>query len=203
MLTDSLRSNGKRDFWFLQLLMLWVQERLYDAIKQAALHLKDFLSCALSPPGSDEQGLQPWESVSRSSGIPHWKGCLYAIRLSIPIVVIRQFLTEWGCPYLPNKQWDLIYLEPYRSSWNNSFLPMPLLITRWHFNGCLPPLVSFDGTGPLQPELWKALAAMAPVIIHRSLNEQRYIVWACVLSPYAFLLARNQSDLEIFKRETV
>ena len=80
---------------------------------------------------------------------------------------------------------------------------MPLVITRWHANGWVPPLVSFDGMGPMQPELWKALAAMAPVILHRLLNEQRYIVWACAHSLYAFLLARNQSDLEVPEGETV
>ena len=80
---------------------------------------------------------------------------------------------------------------------------MPLVITRWHVNGWVPPLVSFDGTGPMQPELWNALAAMAPVILHRPLNEQRYIVRACLHSPYAFLLARNQSDLEVSEEETV
>ena len=42
--------------------------------------------------------------------------------------------------------------------------------------------------------LWRALAAMAPVTLHRPLKEQRYIVWACIHSPYAFLLAKNQSD---------
>ena len=47
------------------------------------------------------------------------------------------------------------------------------------------------------------LAAIAPVILHRPLNEQRYIVQACVHSPYAFLLDRNQSDLEVFEGETV
>ena len=46
MLTDSQRSNVKRDFWSLQLLMLGVQEKLYDAIKQADPYLKDFLSSA-------------------------------------------------------------------------------------------------------------------------------------------------------------
>ena len=71
MLTDSLRSNGKRDFWSLQLLMLGVQEKLYDAIRQAAPHLKGFLSCALPFPDSDEQGLQAWESISRISDFPH------------------------------------------------------------------------------------------------------------------------------------
>ena len=55
----------------------------------------------------------------------------------------------------------------------------------------------------MEPELWKALAAMAPVILHRPLNEQRYIVRACMHSPYAFLLARNQSDLEVSEGETV
>ena len=44
---------------------------------------------------------------------------------------------------------------------------------------------------------------MAPVILHRPLNEQRYIVQACIHSPYAFLLARNQSDLEVSEGETV
>ena len=44
---------------------------------------------------------------------------------------------------------------------------------------------------------------MAPVILHRPLNEQRYIVWACVHSPYAFLLAKNQNELGVFEGETV
>ena len=88
MLTDSPRSNGKRDFWSLQLLMLGAREKLYDAIKHAAPHLKDFPNCALPPPDSDEQRLQAWESISRISGFPRWKKCMYAIKLSIPIVAI-------------------------------------------------------------------------------------------------------------------
>ena len=59
MLTDSLRSDGKRDFWSLQLLMPGAQERLFDALKNAAPHLNDYLSCALPTPESDEQGLHP------------------------------------------------------------------------------------------------------------------------------------------------
>ena len=55
----------------------------------------------------------------------------------------------------------------------------------------------------MQPELWRALAAMAPVILHRPLNEQRYIVRVCIHSPYAFLLARNRNDLGVFEGETV
>ena len=82
-----------RDFWSLQLLMQGAQEKLYDAIKQAAPNLKDFLSCALPPSDSDEQGLQAWESISRISGFPRWKECMYTIKLSIPIVATRHFLT--------------------------------------------------------------------------------------------------------------
>ena len=55
----------------------------------------------------------------------------------------------------------------------------------------------------MQPKLWRTLAAMAPVTLHRPLNEQRYIVQACIHSSYAFLLAKNQSDLRVFKRKTV
>ena len=57
--------------------------------------------------------------------------------------------------------------------------------------------------GPMQPELWRTLAAMAPGTVHRPLNEQRYIVRACVHSPYAFLLARSQNDLGVLEGETV
>jgi len=128
---------------------------------------------------------------------------MYALNISIPIVATRHFLTEWGCPYLSDQRLNLIFEEPYRSIWNDSFIPYSLAITRWHVNGWVPPLVSFSGTGPMQPELWRALAAMAPVTSHRPLNEQRYIVWACVHSPYAFLLARNRNDLEVFEGETV
>jgi len=46
--------RGKRDFWSLELLMPGAQERQCYTIKQAAPHLKDFLSCALPPPDSDE-----------------------------------------------------------------------------------------------------------------------------------------------------
>ena len=73
MLTDSPRSDGKRDFWSLQLLMPGAQERLFDAFKKAAPHLKDYPSCALPTLDSDEQGLQAWESISRISGFPRWK----------------------------------------------------------------------------------------------------------------------------------
>ena len=55
----------------------------------------------------------------------------------------------------------------------------------------------------MQPELWRVLAAMAPVTLHRPLNEQRHIVRACMHSPYAFLLARSQNDLGVFEGETV
>ena len=96
MLTDSLRSNGKRDFWSLQLLMLGAQERLFDALKKATPHLKDYPSCALPTLDSDEQGLKVWESISRTSGFPRWKECLYALRSPIPIVATRHFLIEWG-----------------------------------------------------------------------------------------------------------
>ena len=103
MLTDSPRSNGKRDFWSLQLLMPGAQERLFDALKKAAPHLKDYPSCALPTSDSDEQGLQAWESISRISGFPRWKECMYTIKLSIPIVATRHFLTKWGCPYLSDQ----------------------------------------------------------------------------------------------------
>ena len=103
MLTDSLRSDGKRDFWSLQLLMPGAQERLFDALKKAAPHLKDYPSCAVPTSDSDEQGLQAWESISRISGFPRWKECMYAIKLSIPIAATKHFLTEWGCPYLSNQ----------------------------------------------------------------------------------------------------
>ena len=73
----------------------------------------------------------------------------------------------------------------------------------WHVNGWVSPLVSFNGTGPMQPKLWRTLAAMAPVTLHRPLNEQRYIVRVCIHSPYAFLLARNRNDLGVFEGETV
>ena len=103
MLTDSPRKMARETFGLLQLLMPGAQERLFDALKKAAPHLKDYLSCALPTSNSDEQGLQAWESISRISGFPRWKECMYAIKLSIPIAATRHFLTEWGCPYLSNQ----------------------------------------------------------------------------------------------------
>ena len=50
--------------------MRGAQEKIYDAIKQAAPHLKDYPSYALPTSDSDEQRLQAWESISRISGFP-------------------------------------------------------------------------------------------------------------------------------------
>ena len=66
MLTDSLGRDHKKDFWSLQLLMPGAQERLFDALQKAAPQLKDYLSCALPTLDSGEQGLQVWESISRT-----------------------------------------------------------------------------------------------------------------------------------------
>ena len=71
-----------------------VQERLFEALKKAAPHLKDYLSCALPTLDSDEQGLQAWESISRISGFPRWKECMYATKLSISIAATRHLLTD-------------------------------------------------------------------------------------------------------------
>ena len=60
--------------------------------------------------------------------------------------------------------------------------------------------MSFDETGPIQPKLWKTLAAMTPVILHRPLNEQRYIVRACVHSPYAFFWPEIRVICKFFLR---
>ena len=40
------------------------QERLFDALKKAAPHLKDYPSCAIPTLDSNEQGLQAWESIA-------------------------------------------------------------------------------------------------------------------------------------------
>ena len=94
MLTDSLRSDGMIEFWSLQLLIPGVQERLFEALKKATPHLQDYPSCALPTSDSDEQGLQAWESISRISGFPRWKECMYATKLSISIAATRHFLTD-------------------------------------------------------------------------------------------------------------
>ena len=60
--------------------------------------------------------------------------------------------------------------------------------------------MSFDGTGPMQPELWRALAAMAPVTLHRPLNEQRYIEQACTHA-CAFFLAKIGMIWEFLKEK--
>ena len=103
MLTDSLRRDGKRNFWSLQLPTPGAQERLLNVLKKAVPHLKDYPICALPTPDSEAQGLQVWESISRNSGFPRWKKILYALRSPIPIVATRYFLIKWGCSYLLNQ----------------------------------------------------------------------------------------------------
>ena len=54
----------------------------------------------------------------------------------------------------------------------------------------------------MQLELWKTLAAMAPVISQRPLKVQRYIVQPAYILPMP-LLAKNQSNLEVSKGDTI
>ena len=46
-----------------------------------------------------------------------------------------------------------------------------------------------------QPEIWKALAATAPIILTRPKNTSTYSILACLSSPYVFLFTNDPGRL--------
>ena len=46
-----------------------------------------------------------------------------------------------------------------------------------------------------QPEIWKALAATAPIILTRPKNTSTYSMLACLSSPYVFLFTKDSRKL--------
>ena len=87
----------------------------------------------------------------------------------------HQTFSERGCPYLLNQWWGLIYVEPYRYTWNNSFLPMPLV------NGI--PLQYFCLENPMDREAWWATVHGVARVGHD---------WATSLSLFTFMHWRRK-----------
>ena len=61
---------------------------------------------------------------------------------------------------------------------------------------------SFKNQHKIQPHLWKAIAALRPVILHRPNHRDIYFVKAHLHTPYAFLLSKFL-NVKIHKKENV
>ena len=76
---------------------------------------------------------------------------------------------------------------------------MPTQATRWHINQFAPPMLSYTAKSKTdwQPEIWRALAATAPVSLSRPDNNSTYSVLACLPSPYVFLFTNDSNKLNV------
>lgn len=76
-----------------------------------------------------------------------------------------------------------------KCGWNDNSVPKPIALSKITNDGWVPPILTapFGNRHKIQPHLWKAIAVLKPVILHRPDNKDTYFVKACLQAPYAFL----------------
>ena len=85
-------------------------------------------------------------------------------------------------------------------NWKKDLVRWPLNITRWHNNQFVPPILSYTTKNRTfwQPEIWRALAATAPISLFRPDSNSTYSILACLPSPYVFLFTNDSKRLNVY-----
>ena len=79
-------------------------------------------------------------------------------------------------------------------NWHATIIPWQLNATRWHHNQFVPPMLSYTTKNRTfwQPEIWRALAATAPITLTCPSNDTTYSA-----SPYVFLFVNNSRKFNV------
>lgn len=142
-----------------------------------------------------------WDRINYGTGFPPWNYCMYNTTDPNVDPYHNLKIYKWNSPN-PNKNFRG-WLNKYNQSlkWTDDRLPPPLLANKLTDNGWVAPVLTYKANDKKkvysQPHLWKAIAALRPVILHRPWRSTTYIVKSCIQSPYAFLLAYYYADVVI------
>ena len=131
-----------------------------------------------------------WKTIDDRLGYPTWKSCIYNLRIDYRIPGGRNCtIQDWSNPNPGHDPESDDGFINRLDSWKEYSVPWPLVATRWHHNQLVPPMLSYTAKEKTfwQPEIWKALAATAPIILTRPKNTSTYSILACLSSPYVFL----------------
>ena len=96
------------------------------------------------------------------------KFCTYNLRTDYRILGGGNYtIQDWRNP---NPSEDPVSNDDFINrldNWKEYSVPWPLATTRWHHNQFAPPMLSCTAKGKTfwQPEIWRALAATASVIL--------------------------------------
>ena len=135
-----------------------------------------------------------WSDIYDHSGFPIWKSCTYNSRIHYRIPGGNYSIQDWSNP---NPSHSHISEDEYISgieNWHATIIPWQLDATRWHRNQFVPPMLSYTTKNRTfwQPEIWRALAATAPITLTCPSNDTTYSA-----SPYVFLFVNNSRKFNV------
>ena len=177
ILTDSpnskLKFKGHRSVWILQAHMPGVLDPYKSLFLKAP---PDYPNCNNVAPSD-----VIWNTIDDHSGYPIWKSCTYNLRIDYRIPGGGNYIIQdWSNPN-PSSNPSAILVDSDRiENWKADSVPWPLSATRWHYNQFVPPTLSPTAKNKTfrQPEIWRALAATAPVTLTRPENDSTYSILA-------------------------
>ena len=127
-----------------------------------------------------------WKTIDGRTGYPTWTTCTYSSRIDYRIPGGGNYtIQDWSNPNLGEDPLVKITFKGRFENWNRIPLPWPTQATKWHINQFVPSMLSYTAKSKTywQPEIWRALAATAPVSFSHPDNDSTYSVLACLLSP--------------------
>ena len=190
--TSKFASKGDRSAWILRAHMPGV----LGPYKSLSLKTpSDYPNCDDVAPSD-----VIWKTIDDHSGYPIWKSCIYNSKIDYNMPGGRNCaIQDWSNPNPgQDPESDDGFINRL-DNWKKYSVSWPLVATRRHHNQFVPPMLSYTTRGKTfwQPEIWRALAATAPIILIRPKNTSTYSILACLPSPYVFLFTNDSERLNI------
>lgn len=116
---------------------------------------------------------------------------MYSYQIERPIPMFNLSLYDWSSPSPSTDYRAYLRTSNVRYKWNDAYLPLPLTVNRWHINAWVHPILTtfLNRRSFLQSELWRAIAVISPVSLHRPSSTTTYQIQACLHTLYAFVLS--------------
>ena len=141
-----------------------------------------------------------WNTIDSRTGCPTWTSCTYDSRIDYRIPGGGDYtIQDWSNPNPGEDPLANDTFEGRFEDWDRIPLPWPIHATRRHRNQFVPPMLSYTTKKQTywQPEIWRTLAATAPVSLYRPDSNSTYSILACLPSPYVFLFTNDSKRLNV------
>lgn len=196
ILTDSpysdFISNKQRSVWMLQARMPGILDPFESLPLKAP---SKYPNCNDIAPSDTV-----WNNIDDRLGYPIWKSCTYNSRIDYRIPGGGNYtIQDWSNPKPSQDAMSDHGFTSRLNNWDKYSILWPLPASRWHHNQFVPPMLSYTTKGKTfwQPEIWRALAATAPITLTRPKNIFTYSTLACLPSPYVFLFTNHSERINI------